>query len=97
MVNAFKAKVDRGPKFKFGIQVPRNPHHAMELDILMNGTNAWKEAMGIELGQINKYETFRVFEADDFLPESYKKIPYHMVFGRLTAGENTQSFGRSGR
>jgi hypothetical protein len=61
MVNAFKVKVDRSPKFKFGIRVPRNPRHAMELD-LMNGTNAWKEAMGIELGQINKYETFSVLE-----------------------------------
>jgi hypothetical protein len=29
MVNAFKAKVDRSPKFKFGIQVPRNLQHTM--------------------------------------------------------------------
>jgi hypothetical protein len=77
MVN--KARVDRGPKFKFGIQVPRNSCHGMELDI-MNGMNAWKEVTGIELGQINEYKTFCVLEANDFLPESYKKIPYHMVF-----------------
>jgi hypothetical protein len=79
MVNVFEAKVNRRPKFKFGIQVPRNPHHAMELGI-MYGTNAWKEVMGIELGQINEFETFRVLEANDFLPESYKKIPNNMVF-----------------
>jgi hypothetical protein len=63
----------------------------------MNGTNAWKEVMGIELGQINKYKTFPVLEADNFLPESYKKIPYHMVSDvkfdlrwktRLVAGSN---------
>jgi hypothetical protein len=46
----------------------------------MNGTNAWQEAMGLELGQINEYETFPVLEADEFLPATYKKIPYHMVF-----------------
>ncbi len=96
MVNAFKAKVDRGPKIKFGIEVPRSPRHAMELDT-MNGTNVWKESMGKELGQINEYETFRVLEADEFLPDTYKKIPYHMVFdvkfdlrrkARLVAGGN---------
>jgi hypothetical protein len=95
-VNAFKVKVDRGPKFKFGIQVPQSPHHAMELD-KMNSTNAWKEAMGIELGQINKYKTFHILEGGELLSNTYKKIPYHMIFdvkldlrqkARLVAGGN---------
>jgi hypothetical protein len=97
MVNAFKAKIDRaGLKFKFGVQVPQSPRHAMELDA-MNGNTAWKESMGTELGQRNKYETFRILEDDEFLPVTYKKIPYHMVFdvkfdlrrkARLVAGGN---------
>jgi hypothetical protein len=62
----------------------------------MNGTSACQEAMGLELGQINEYETFPVLEADEFLPATYKKIPYHMVFdvkfnlqqkARLVAGD----------
>jgi hypothetical protein len=96
MVHAFKVKVDRGPRFKFGIEVPRYPRHALELD-MTNGTNVWKEAMGIELRQINEYETFCILEAGEFLPDTYKKIPYHMVFdvkfdlrrkARLVAGGN---------
>jgi hypothetical protein len=68
----------------------------MELN-MMNRTNMWKESMGKEVGQINKYETFRVLEAKELLPDTYKKIPYHMVFdvkfdlqqkARLVAGEN---------
>jgi hypothetical protein len=78
LVNTFKAKVKRDPKFKFWIQVPCNPHHAMELDI-MNRTNALEESMGIELGQINEYKTFHMLEDSAFLPDTYKKIPYHMV------------------
>jgi hypothetical protein len=79
MVNAFKAKVAFGPKFKFGLEVPRNPRHALELDVI-SGNHVWKEAMGIELRQINEYQTFRVLGDGEFLPATYQKIPYHMVF-----------------
>jgi hypothetical protein len=52
----------------------------MELLDAMNGTTAWQELMGIKLGQINEYETFCALEEGEFLPDSYQKIPYHMVF-----------------
>jgi len=53
--------------------------------------------MGIGLGQINKYDTFRMLEDNEFLPDTYQKIPYHMVLDvkfdlrrktRLVAGGN---------
>lgn len=87
---------DYGPKFKFGVQVPNSPRHAMELD-KRNRDNLWKESMDKELKQINDYETFIVLEDHEPLPEGYRKIPYHMVFdvkfdlrrkSRLVAGGN---------
>jgi hypothetical protein len=36
--------------------------------------------MGKELGQIDEYETFCVLESKEFLPSTYQKTPYHMVF-----------------
>jgi hypothetical protein len=37
---------------QLGTEVPRSPQHAIVLDT-MNSTNAWKESMEQELGQIN--------------------------------------------
>jgi hypothetical protein len=31
-VNAFKARVERGPKYKLGVEVPKSARHAAELD-----------------------------------------------------------------
>jgi hypothetical protein len=64
---------------KFGVEVPRSPRHATQLDQI-NGTNAWKEAIGKELLKIDKYETFRVPKDDEYLPPEFQKIPYHLVF-----------------
>ena len=95
MTNAFKTAV-KGPRFKFGTEVPRNAKHALELDQL-NGNDLWKEAMDKELRQINDYKTFRAIDPGETLPIGYKKIPYHMVFdvkfdlrrkARLVAGGN---------
>jgi hypothetical protein len=40
------------------------------------------EAMGIELRQVNEYETFRVLEDNEFLPDTYQKIPYYTFDGK---------------
>jgi hypothetical protein len=56
-----------------------------------------EKSHGKRAGQINEYETFRVLEDHEYLPITYKKIPYHMVFdvkfdlrqkARLVAGGN---------
>ena len=66
-------------KYKFGVQVPRNPKHALELD-RQNGDDLWKEATQKELDQINEYETFRVLQDHELVPPGYKRIPYHIIF-----------------
>jgi hypothetical protein len=38
LVNAFKAWLERGPKYKFGIEVTKSARHAAQLDKI-NGTN----------------------------------------------------------
>lgn len=86
----------RQPKLKFGIQVPQSVKQAYMLDKL-NQNRKWEEATMKELKQIKDYETFRVLEDDEPMPEGYKLIPYHIVYdakfdlrckARLVAGGN---------
>jgi hypothetical protein len=95
LARAYKAKIDSGPKYKFGTEVARSSRHTINLD-RVNGNNLWKEATAIELKQINEYETFRLPTEDDVLSD-YQMIPYHMIFdvkfdgrrkARLVAGGN---------
>ena len=95
LARAYKAKIDSGPKYKFGTEVARNTRHAINLD-KANGNNIWKEATETELKQINEYETFRLPTEDDDISE-YQMIPYHMIYdvkfdgrrkARLVAGGN---------
>ena len=77
MLHAHKSTM--GPQFKFGIEVPSSPAHALQLD-KANGNNLWHDTIEKELKQINDYETFKVLEKGETLPKSYTKIPYHFVF-----------------
>ena len=95
-LRVFASQSAKGSKFKFGVQVPHSPKHALELDKI-NNDKLWEESMQKELDQINDYKTFRVLEAEEPTPEGYKRIPYHMVFdvkfdlrrkSRLVAGGN---------
>ncbi len=65
-------------KFKFGIEVPRNPKHALEID-KHNGTNGRAKSIQLELGQIMGYNAFKVLEPGEPLPKRYTRIPYHIV------------------
>ena len=92
-----KAKLaGREPKIKFGVQVPMSQKQAILLDNA-NGDKLWVTAIEKELKQINEYETFKVLEKGDIMPEGYQLIPYHVVFdckfdfrrkARLVAGGN---------
>ena len=88
--------VGRRPKLKFGVQVPQSVKQAYMLDRL-NKDKRWEEATMKELKQIKDYETFRVLEEDEPMPDGYKRIPYHIVYdckfdlrrkARLVAGGN---------
>ena len=83
------------PKYKFGVEVPRNPRHAIQLDE-QNGDTQWQDSMDKELKQINEYQTFRLPDPGEDLSD-YQRIPYHFVHdvkfdlrrkSRLVAGGN---------
>ncbi|KAL7575360.1 hypothetical protein ACA910_001874 [Epithemia clementina (nom. ined.)] len=71
----------------FGYQIPRDYEEAMELD-RKNGNIKWKEAIDLELKQIDDYQTFRDVSKAELntkgqitnAPEGYKKIRVHLVF-----------------
>ena len=58
----------QGPKYKFGIQVPRTKKEAMELD-LKNGDTLWQDAMTTEATVRLDHDTFRVPESDEDLSD----------------------------
>jgi hypothetical protein len=98
MAQAFQARVDRTPKFKFGVEVPYSIAHALQLD-KRAGNNLWQTAIDTETKQLNDYKTFRHRRPDDNM-EEYTRIPYHCVFDvkfdgrrkcRLVAGGNHTS------
>jgi hypothetical protein len=78
VVKSHHTAVKNAPKYKFGIEVPRNVRHALQLDEA-NGNTLWRDAMATELGQINDYKTFRVPDSGEDLSD-YQRIPYHFVF-----------------
>ena len=67
-----------GQKQKFGIQVPRSVKHALELDA-RNGNTLWRNAIMIEIKQMDGFKVFRNVEPGNNL-EGLHNIPYHMVF-----------------
>ena len=82
MVNQAKLRsFNTAPRFKYGFEVPRNYEHAMRLD-QKNKNNFWKDAIGLELQQINEYETFidKGHHTKAVSPNGYKKIRVHLVF-----------------
>jgi len=65
--------------YKFGVEVPRNHDHAMELDRI-NGNTKWLDAEKLELSQVHEYNTF-VDKGKDFrMAKEYTKIRVHMVY-----------------
>ena len=80
MANQAKLKSFRNrPVFKFGIQVPRDHRHAMELD-RANGNNLWKEAEDREFNQIDEYETFIDLGIGNYPGKDFKRIKVHLVY-----------------
>jgi hypothetical protein len=76
IANSFKASI-QAPKYQFGIKVPMNAKHALELD-RKNGNNLWRKAIDLETKQINNYKTFCKVNRGENLAD-YTRIPYHIV------------------
>ena len=61
----------------YGFVVPKNYAHAMKLDQECGNTK-WKDAVDIEMTQLDEYDTFR--DNGHRIPAGYKKIKVHLVF-----------------
>jgi hypothetical protein len=75
---ALKTKLERTPKFKFGVQVLCSIKHALQLDAI-NGNHLWRNSIETEMSQLADYNTFRL-PTDRDNSDEYQTIPYHMVF-----------------
>ena len=69
----------KGPILKFGVQVPRNPKEAFDLDA-KNGNTKWADAQKVELDQLEEYNTFKSIGKGTLPPPGYKKITVHWVY-----------------
>ena len=78
LANQAKLKsVCTAPEYKFGVKIPTNHDHTMELDCI-NGNTMWCDAELKESGQLFDYETFRDYGKGK-VPAGYKKIKYHII------------------
>jgi hypothetical protein len=77
MIQTLKSR-PTGPKFQFGIQVPRNVKEALALDD-KNGNTRWKDAMQEEIQSLHAYSTFKDMGTISWL-EGYNKIIVQFVF-----------------
>ena len=68
------------PKFSFGIEIPRDYAHAMELD-RKNGNDLWAQAVKSEIDGIHGYKVF-IDHGKDFrnVPQDHKPLRCHFVF-----------------
>ena len=82
MVNQAKLRsYNSAPRYKYGFRVPRNYADALEIDA-KNKNTKWKDAVDLELKQIDDYSTFTDHGHHDSAspPSGYKKIRVHFVF-----------------
>jgi hypothetical protein len=80
MINQARlVSIRRSVQYQYGYQIPRTPEEAMNLD-KRNGNSLWKESMGLEIEQLQEYQTFRDLGSGVTGPVGYKKIRCHFVF-----------------
>jgi hypothetical protein len=68
-------------KFKYGVEIPRNYQHVLELDAL-NGNNLWQNAIDTELDQIDALNNFEDIGHKDNTrpPDGFFCLRVHFVF-----------------
>jgi hypothetical protein len=64
------------PKYMYGIEIPRDYQHALNLDA-RNSKILWQECTALELAQLKEYRTFKDLGHSIPPPEGYKKIRVH--------------------
>jgi len=70
---------EKNNRYKFGIEIPRNVAHALELD-RKNGNNLWRDAISAEIGTLTDMKVFRILEHGARAPSDYKMIPMWIIF-----------------
>jgi len=53
--------------------------HALEID-KENGNTAWRDAIMLEIKQLNDYATFHFVPDGTPIPKGYKHIPHQIIF-----------------
>ena len=87
---------NNGPRYKFGVQVPRNVKEALAFD-KANGNTLWADSMALELGQLNDYKTFEsAGKGRHRCPRDYQLIRCHMVFDVKEDGRRKSRFVAGG-
>ena len=79
LTRIYKMTTEGTTKYKFGVEVPRSPKHALEIDA-NNKNTGWSDSLGLEVKQLNDYSTFLVQPDGKPIPKGFKRIPYHVVF-----------------
>ncbi len=67
------------PKFKYGIQIPRDYRQALELD-KQNGNTLWQDATKLEMELMGVYEVFKDVGKGTPVPDGYKNIRVHLIY-----------------
>ena len=75
----FLARQRKGPKFKFGVQVPRNSAEARMLEERLGHTK-WTGAERTELSQLYDYDTFINKGKDAPIPHGFRLIKVRFVY-----------------
>ena len=69
----------RGPKFKFGVEIPRGTKHALLVD-KANGNTLWEEAMNKEAKGLLDFHTFKILNENERPPQGYHFVPLHACY-----------------
>jgi hypothetical protein len=77
-INAAK-KRRKDNRYKYGVQIPRNMAHAIELDE-QNGNKLWQDAIAKEMNTLHKMQVFEILKQGERAPKDYKRIPMWIIF-----------------
>ena len=74
-----RAHKNAGPKYKFGVEIPRNSKHARELEKKLGHTK-WTDAEKKERQQLDDYKTFIDKGKNANVPKGYRLIKVRFVY-----------------
>ena len=66
-------------RYKYGIEVPRDVAHAIELD-RKNGNTLWQDAIAKEMGSLGDHSVFKLLARGEPPPEDHQFIPMWIIF-----------------